>query len=416
MRFLLAFVVVAIICLGFMASQLAISSGNQLVEARQQIDALEQQRNELLHSLAAANSAAPHVPATSEAPTPQAATTTAVALLEGTSLQGSFTASTTDALQQLFPIGNVDQVQALTPDLVIVVTNREKPEDELIAPSSVWLVDLKKGQLTKMTEDEYTGYGNSFKLSAWQTGARIDVVTSPGEALVSFHSLYVNQAGRVVAESEAGDFNRDGSTLSLVLGSTKTNIRLVQTGECNGGGDLSLRVAPTSTLTGLVVNGRAQTFPHPFEAQCEPAYGASFVPVSMPPPTFDGKQFSFVLPGHSVSVSAAGVTVSQNTPDSYYITCATGYEQTEQGSHPPLMSVMHEDSTGDHVVVPNVWNDPALASVADGKTCFTPLEQNGGVVHFNLKTFELPSIGRVDYDIASKTFENLVVTTSTKTQ
>ena len=400
-----------------MASQLAISSGNELVIAHQQISGLEQQLSDLQRTLVSASSTtAQTVTSSGEASASQSTTTTAVSLLEGAFLQGQLSASTTDNLKQLFPIGNIDQMLALSPDLVIVVSNRKDP-GQLESPSSVWLVDLKKGQLTKMVADELTGYGNSFRLRPWQSGAQLDVETSPGEAIGAVRSLYINQSGKVIAESEAGDFNRDGATLSFVLGSTKTDVRLKQTSDCVGGNGLGDVLAPTTTLTGLVVNGKERAFPLPFEAQCEPGYGGEFIPVSLPPPNFDGKQFSFTFPGHSAIVSASGVTALQNAPDSYSITCATGYEVTEDGQRlPSLMSVIHEDATGDHVVVRNIWKDSALASVADGMTCFAPLERSGGIVHFNLKTFEQPSIGRVDYDIASKTFENLVVTTSTKTQ
>lgn len=217
--------------------------------------------------------------------------------------------ATKEQFQKSFPFGllAVTQAKELSPGLVLAVLGNKS--------ASVWLFDANTGRVKLITEATDVQDCANIEFTDWSGGVAVEVFTSPCEAVGREVTTYINNAGLILADTDYGDFNRAGNALDAHIGEKSLHVQLVQEGECRTP-DYSTwdGVAPKTTLSGLLVNGRSFSFPQKIITSCAPEYGDAVGDVHFPTPFFDGKNIIFYLPGYKATLTSAA-TVSYTPVD-----------------------------------------------------------------------------------------------------
>lgn len=345
--------------------------------------------------------------------TPPAQAPTQEPVVQATAQFIGLSTTSADGLRALFPLSaaSIKESRELSPGVIaaiLIISNNEE---------SVWILNLNRKQFTQILRNIDVSYGNSIRLKEWVdgSGVQVQLFTSPGEAVGNVRNLYIDESGRVIAESFAGDFDKPGNELEIKFGDRKYIARLIQRGEeChdeNPARALYLEskwsgqatFPPTTTLLGLRLNGKVHPFPHPVVAECEFGYGESVGNPKISEPSFDGNRMVFHVPGYNVSIHVDGrITYAVKT--SYYeIPCELGSDI--------ILRLLREDQFGTHQIDPNIADEPLLKEYI-GDHCFSIATIKDQKAHFIITKVNNVSgvpydAAEVDYNEKTRKFENL---------
>ncbi len=306
-----------------------------------------------------------------------------------------------------FPASSYQAVRELTPDLLVAIIGPTSASDQWwTSQASVWLLDLNTQEPRRLFSESSAMNESRFWLNDWSGGLVIERQSSPGEAVADIYSAFIDRAGKLVAEVERGSYERPLTTMDARFNGRSFSLELVQKTRCVQPDWSREFVVPTTTLTGIRVNGRLSALPTELNVSCTLGYGDSISDVAFPDASFDGKSVVFRLPGYDVALSSIGaLTYTQRT--AYRISDGFG-------------SLIREDRTGERLVMKEIFVDPLLKDFAQAEYYFRFKELIGSNAMFAIQKYErdafgrrtiLVNVGTVGYNVNLGKFENLLYTT-----
>ncbi len=290
------------------------------------------------------------------------------------------------------------QVRQLSPGLFIALIGQA-------GHGSAWLLDVQKKRATSLTDELEMDGGNYVWLKEWVNGVAIEMQSSPGEAVAGIHTIYVDTSGKIVADTEYGDYGRQGNMMDARIQNVRLSAELLQQGSCllrvSGLGVDSAEL-PKTVLVGIRLNGKIFSLPAPINVSCEHAYGDGIANPLFPKPYFDGNDIVFRLPGYDVSLKVDGRVVY--TPRmAYKITCGVDH-----------FVMTKEDAAGEHGVADDFLNSPQFKDQIKNYevACLRVIAFDENIFHFLLEGFdevrrEYFPRATFDYDTRTRTVSRL---------